>query len=457
MRNEYQKIFSKISTWVLIVLGLLLIVGIHLLFRSNGTNMDIQYSQFSKESIQQQKQYYRSQTSPDYQIELDLYDFIEENDLYTTKEFQLENSWMYLAINEAFYEKQAQLSEASLSSEQRTEIQTELEELKQSVRERDYKKYCEYKQKEIAHMDITDEEKKEVGFAYQYAMDHEWNPDASLAELIESYTRNQKTRFQLEAEKETDSKYYQTVMEEIQIEKYRLENNKIHVISEDSGRYYYEEDRWNMMDTSLSIMTALSMFVVILAGGSIAGEFSNGTIKFLLINPISRRKIFFSKYLTLLSISAIFTVLLYLIQLGFATFLFDGDWNTSYITVQNGVIQEQSAAIFFLTRYAIKAVDLVVMMTMAFMISSILRTSSVAIGLGVGALLAGKTITQFLILTNVDWGRYLIFANTDLEVIKSGTMIFPEQTVTFAIGIIAVYMIVFLLTAYDGFVRKDVC
>ena len=74
--------------------------------------------------------------------------------------------------------------------------------------------------------------------------------------------------------------------------------------------------------------------------------------------------------------------MLYLIQLGFATFLFDGDWNTSYITVQNGVIQEQSAAIFFLTRYAIKAVDLVVMMTMAFMISSILRTSSVAIGLG---------------------------------------------------------------------------
>ena len=85
MRNEYQKIFSKISTWVLIVLGLLLIVGIHLLFRSNGTNMDIQYSQFSKESIQQQKQYYRSQTSPDYQIELDLYDFIEENDLYFYK------------------------------------------------------------------------------------------------------------------------------------------------------------------------------------------------------------------------------------------------------------------------------------------------------------------------------------------------------------------------------------
>ena len=36
-------------------------------------------------------------------------------------------------------------------------------------------------------------------------------------------------------------------------------------------------------------------------------------------------------------------------------------------------------------------------------------------------------------------------------------MIFPEQTVTFAIGVIAVYMIVFLLTAYDGFVRRDVC
>lgn len=456
MRNEYQKIFSKISTWVLIVLGLLLIVGIHFLFRSSRMDMEVQYSQFSEESIQQQKQYYLSENPSDYEVELARYNFIEENQLYTTKDFQLENSWMYYAINEVFYEKQAQLSDSNLSQEEKNQIETELEELKQSIQERDYKKYCEYKQKEIERMDMTDEQKKEIAFAYQCAIDRQWNPDVSLAELIESYTRNQETRFQLETNNETELEYYQTLMEEIQIEKYRLENNKIHVISEDSGRYYYEDDRWNMMDTSLSIMTALSIFVVILAGGSIAGEFSNGTIKFLLINPISRRKIFLSKYLTLLSISVIFTLLLYFIQLGLAAILFEGDWNTSYFTVQNGVVQEQSAFVFFLIRYAVKAVDLIVMMTMAFMISSILRTSSVAIGLGVGALLAGKTITQFLILTNIDWGRYFIFANTDLEAIQNGTMIFPEQTITFAIGTIVVYMIVFLLTAYDGFVRRDV-
>ncbi len=35
-------------------------------------------------------------------------------------------------------------------------------------------------------------------------------------------------------------------------------------------------------------------------------------------------------------------------------------------------------------------------------------------------------------------------------------MIFPEQTVLFALGVIIVYMIVFLLTAYDGFVRRDI-
>lgn len=456
MKNEYQKIFAKVSTWVLIALGLLLIVGVHLLFFSNMNGMDFKYSQFSKENIQIQKQYYLSQNSPEDQIEIERFNFIEENDLFTTKEFQLENSWMCSAIDEIFYRKLPELKEDSGDEQKASEIEAEIEELKQSIRERNYQKYCEYQIKEIAHMDITEEQKQEVGFAYQYAVDRKLEPDQTISQLIETYTQDQKARLEMEMNNDTESEDYQNVIAEIQLTKYRLENNKIHIISEESGNYFYDDNMWNMMNISISIMTALSIFVVILAGGSIAGEFSNGTIKFLLINPISRTKIFFSKYLTLLSISVIFTALLYFIQLGLAAVLFCGDWNTVFITIKDGVIQEQSAVTFFAIRYAVKSVDLIVMMTMAFMISSILRTSSVAIGLGVGALLAGKTITQFLIVMKIDWGRYLIFANTDLEIIQNGSMIFPEQTLMFAVAVIIIYMIVFLLTAYDGFVRRDV-
>lgn len=455
MKNEYQKIFAKISTWVLIILGLLLIVGVHILFFSNTNNTEVKYSQFSEESIRSQKQYYLSQTGYEDKIELERLNFIEENNLFTTKEFQLEDSWMYFAIDEAFYEKSQELQNAS-TDEEKAELEALLEELKQSIQERDYKKYCEYQLKEIDHMDITEEQKREVGFAYQYAIEHQLEPEQTVAQLIQTYTQNQKARFLMEAENDTEGENYNAILEEIQIAKYRLENNKTHVISKSSMGYSYDDDMWNMMDISISIMTALSIFIVILAGGSIASEFSNGTIKFLLINPIHRRKVFFSKYFTLLSVSIIFTALLYLIQLALAAFLFGGNWSTTYITIENGMIKEQSAVLFFIIRYAIKLVDLIVMMTMAFMISSILRTSSVAIGLGLGALLAGKTITQFLILMNIDWGRYLIFANTDLETIQNGTMIFPEQTVLFALGVIIVYMIVFLLTAYDGFVRRDI-
>ncbi len=183
-------------------------------------------------------------------------------------------------------------------------------------------------------MDITEEQRREVGFAYQYAIEHQLEPEKTVAQLIQTYTQNQKARFLMEAENDTEGENYNAILEEIQIAKYRLENNKTHVISKSSMLYSYDDDMWNMMDISISIMTALSIFIVILAGGSIASEFSNGTIKFLLINPIHRRKVFFSKYFTLLSVSIIFTALLYLIQLALAAFLFGGNWSTTYITIE---------------------------------------------------------------------------------------------------------------------------
>ena len=108
-------------------------------------------------------------------------------------------------------------------------------------------------------------------------------------------------------------------------------------------------------------------------------------------------------------------------------------------------------------QYLLGSVNRIVMATLAFAISSLIRSSALAIGVSLFAMLAGSGAVLFLKeALNIDWARYIVFANTDLNAILSGTTPFVNQTIGFALGVIAVYMVVFLLTAWDGFVRREV-
>ena len=57
---------------------------------------------------------------------------------------------------------------------------------------------------------------------------------------------------------------------------------------------------------------------------------------------------------------------------------------------------------------------------------------------------------------NQEWARYLIFANTNLLSVAEGTTGFSHHSMTFAVSVIAVHMVIFFLIAWDGFTRKEV-
>lgn len=100
---------------------------------------------------------------------------------------------------------------------------------------------------------------------------------------------------------------------------------------------------------------------------------------------------------------------------------------------------------------------MIVMSTLAFAISSLVRSSALAIGVSLFAMLAGSGGVLFMKnILQIDWVRYTIFANTDLNSIVTGSTPFASQTVGFALLVIAAHMVVFLLTAWDGFVRREV-
>ena len=205
------------------------------------------------------------------------------------------------------------------------------------------------------------------------------------------------------------------------------------------------------------LVTLLALVMIVIAGGITANEFSQGTVKFLLINPVRRGKILWSKYLCCLSLLAALFLLLFGLETVLLGFSYGfGDFAGEYVRVADGAAVGTPVLVYAFQQFLLAGINPLLMMTMAFAISSLFRSSALSIALGLGGLMGGSMITGILSQLGVDGGRYLPFSNTDLASIAAGTPPFPNQSLTFAVVTLLVYMGVFLLTAYDGFTRREV-
>ncbi len=242
---------------------------------------------------------------------------------------------------------------------------------------------------------------------------------------------------------------------------YRLENNIEYNTADTQSLFEaYDADQitfWSVFFQSASLISVIGLLIIVVAGSSVASEFSNGTIKFLLINPVKRWKILVSKYITVVTLGYIMLLILYIVMIPAAGLLlgFEG-FGAKYIYLDGDTIHTMSSFLYAAKLYLLNSVNIVMMATLAFAVSSLFRSSALAIGISVFMMFAGNTIILVLQQFNQDWGRYLLFSNTSLSSIASGNPIFPQQTILFAIGVLFAHWAVFFLTAWDGFVRREV-
>lgn len=231
----------------------------------------------------------------------------------------------------------------------------------------------------------------------------------------------------------------------------------------EENNYYLENDikpvpydGWEYVLENSFLSSLISLFTIVVAAGIISNEFKWGTIKLLLIRPISRTKILFSKYVSVLVFAL--TLLLFLLVTSWMTgavlFGLNG-LNPSLVQqqiegfVQVGVLGEIVEA------YGYSLVTLVMMATFAFMISAIFRSSGMAIGLAIFLMMAGNTIVVFF--AQYDWAKYILFANTNLKQYMAGGMpINEDMTLTFSVVVLLVYFIVFLGAAWTAFTKRDI-
>ena len=459
--NENIKVFLKISTIIMLVVTILLAVGyngMYFFVSVNDRNNSYSYDDTDFQSIIDTE---KKDKIEGWEARVEAYEFLIKNNV------QNHSDWRAAAAFEAFNLKSAATEQQDET--EKAKLQKSFDTMLTQINNDDWKAYLKNQLDELKdNKDYPSAEKETQLWALQYRLDNDirpdWNTDDWKTTLF-SQVENCKRAYAEEMEKpygERDQKQLAMYNDAALIGLHRLDNNIEYALVPDNLINVLSDNDpfsfWSTFRNSILLISVISVLIIIVAGSSIATEFSNGTVKFLLINPVKRWKIFVAKYISTLTIAFLMLFIYYIFNalLGALFFGFN-NLSAPYLMLIDGDIVQISGFLFVAWKYLLGSVNLIAMATFAFAISSLVRNSALSIGLGVFLMLSGNTAVLFLKeLLGVDWARYIIFANTDLNMILTKSTPFLGHSVSFALATLAVYMVVFLLTAWDGFVRRDV-
>ena len=240
---------------------------------------------------------------------------------------------------------------------------------------------------------------------------------------------------------ETQVDYYEG---QIAIAEHRLEND-IAPLESDSMQQ-------QVLDTHM-MLSLVTLFTVIVAAGIVATEFSQGTIKMLLTRPVKRWKILTSKYITVL-LFAVFLSLIMLLSTALAGLLFLGIGDGSLLTWNGAKVAEAAFWLEAIKLAALKFSSIWMISTFAFMLGTVFRSSSLAIGLSIFLMFTGVQAVFFL--QNYEIVKYYLFTHTDLTQFYTGNFMVPGITMSMSILVLIVYFLLFMAISYWTFGKRDI-
>ncbi|WP_223068120.1 ABC transporter permease [Paenibacillus caui] len=207
---------------------------------------------------------------------------------------------------------------------------------------------------------------------------------------------------------------------------------------------------WDAFTNLTSLFFLVSIFSAIIFADIVASEFTWGTIKLLLIRPWKRSKVLLSKLLAGLIFSLLLTLIFIVVN-----------WALSFLLFKNistpGVYPAgYSPFSFNLEMLLYRYVDMVIICIFAFMLSTLFRSSGIAIGLAIFLLFAGNILQALLRPEKYAWTKYVLFTNMNLSRYMIGDGSAAGMTLGFSVAVLSVYVIVFLAVSWIVFMRRDV-
>ena len=230
----------------------------------------------------------------------------------------------------------------------------------------------------------------------------------------------------------------------------------------DAGVNPNEATTWTyMVEQVTGVASFVTLFAVIICSSSVSSEFSDGTIKQLLIRPHKRWKILLSKYISTVLYAGVMVAVLmaagYLIGL-----LFFGTGSFTEKMIDPGSFEavktiEAGPYFFNLMLYWIPGFLLI--LAIAFMLSTLFKSQAIAVGVSVFILFASSTLNSLItfLVERYEWLKFVLFPHLDLRRYLMESMpMFDGATVGFSLGVLAIYYLLFMAIAFFAFQKKDI-
>lgn len=239
----------------------------------------------------------------------------------------------------------------------------------------------------------------------------------------------------------------------------RIDNeNKLNI-----AKYRLENDiptppanPWSALLTTAGLIEMAIIFTIVIAADVVAGEYTAGTMKLLLIRPHSRTKILFSKYIA----ASLFAVVMLALLLvcGYVTnaLLYGlGDIHiTDLFLNQQGQIVRQNVVVQVIKMYGLSIIPILSYVAIAIAISTVLRNNTLAVGISMFIMIVGNSMIDAT--AKFEWLKYLPFANSDISLYIFHIPARPEMTVGFSTSVLLVYISAFSLISWIVFKKRDV-
>ncbi|MBT2681020.1 ABC transporter permease subunit [Bacillus sp. ISL-35] len=217
---------------------------------------------------------------------------------------------------------------------------------------------------------------------------------------------------------------------------------------------------WHFMnDVVVGVSSLVTLFVVVVGSANVAAEFSDGTIKQLLIRPHQRWRILLSKYIAVIIYALLLVITLIVSGYIIGLVLFgNGDFNMKIfeITLEGrkvAIVGEQ-----FLLKMLYFIPSLLMIMTIAFMLSTLFKSQALAVGIGIFVLFFSSTLGGIILMLadKYTWAKFLIFPHLDLTVYALQERILEDITLPVSLSILAVYYAIFMMLTFFFFQKRDI-
>ncbi|MFC4597263.1 ABC transporter permease [Cohnella hongkongensis] len=262
---------------------------------------------------------------------------------------------------------------------------------------------------------------------------------AETAQLVQQYEQRLKIT-------ELSSTLRADAENKLKIAKHRLEND----IPAPSG------NPWSALLAFSGLIEMVIVFSIIIAADLVAGEYTTGTMKLLLIRPHSRAKILFSKYIAASLFAVVMLALLAACGYAANALLYGlGSIHTTDLFLNGqGQVVQQNVGMQVLKMYGLSIVPVMGYVTLAFAVSTVLRNSALALGISLLIMIVGNSMIEAT--ARMEWLKYLPFANSDISLYIFHLPARPEMTLSFSIAVMLVYILALTLLSWIVFKKRDV-